>query len=206
MVRILAAFVALILLFAILALSAHRMWGTAGLFGVLLTGVACLFLLRFLASRMLRRAFEAPFAAKGAVLGDAEAVVHSITLATAPANDPTEEPEEEVPIPRVWYSAELTITPQPSAGPFHLWEPGELTLAGPDARSTRELDEVDEEPGYEIWQVWWWDGEKWMDDQGEKHEGEQRLRLLFSAPATVRRVRLRYYFGVFGEIDLPAAG
>lgn len=206
MVRILVAFLALILLFAILALSAHQMWGNTGLFAVLLAGIASLFLMRYLAGKMLRKAFEAPFAAKGAVLREALVKVLSVTPTTAPdadLNDDPGETEDAPPIPRTWYNVELTITPQAAPGPFESWAPGDLEVTGPETRTLRSMDDLADAPGYDLWQVWIWDGQRWVDEQGEKLAGPQRLRLLLSAPATVRRARLRYYFEVFGEVELP---
>jgi len=209
MARIIGAFVALVLLFAILALSVYQMWGPAGLFGILLTGILCLVLLRFLAGRMLRKAFEAPFAAKGAVLRDAGVVVHSVTPTTAPPENPDEpedEDEERSPapdLPCAWYLVELTISPGPTIGPFQLWEPGELILTGPEARSSRNMGDL-EDHQFELREIWIQDGVGWSEDDGSKYAGEQRLRLLIGAPTTTRQARLRYYFEVFGTIDLPA--
>jgi hypothetical protein len=85
MVRILAAFLALILLFALFALGVYQVWGPVGLLIVTIGGIFSLVLLRYFAGMMIQRAFTAPFVAKGAVLRDATVQVHSVTAAAPPA-------------------------------------------------------------------------------------------------------------------------
>jgi hypothetical protein len=204
--RLVWGILALALIFALFGMAVFQAFGGGALLLVTIVGIASLFLLRFLVGRMLRKAFEAPFAAKGAVLKNAQARVHSVTPTSAPARDPDEELDEDnadLGVPRAWYLVDTTIIPAPATGPFQMWEPGELGLAGPEAQSGPDLEDPDEEEGFRLYQSWIRNNGEWEEDEGAKYEGAQELRLLICAPLSARRARLRYYFEVFGEIELP---
>lgn len=170
----------------------------------------------------LMRVFMSPFKAKGAVLKNAKAEVHSVQTAARPLDRPAlehrrndgddedfdeddeddfdEHDEEGGPAaeePRDYYQVEVTVTPYAPTGAFKLWEPGELQLVKPgigwdDADDTCEVYET------EIWR----DGQ-YYPDEGMKYGGELRVRLLIGVKPGTRKLEFRYYFEPFGEVVLP---
>ena len=211
MIAAIAVFVLLVL-----AVAAVVKWGVSGFLLVILAASALGWLARALFPYLLSRLFMLPFRAKGAVLRGARVTVHSVEPAeTGRATEETIIDAATGAIYPVhaetggssgldpslsWYWVETTITPTGMSGPFSLWEPSELVLAGEKARSgsTTGLEEVGTIADYRLWR----DGQ-WTDDQIGKHPGEQRLRLLIGVPPSAPRVRLRYYFEILGSIDLP---
>lgn len=129
----------------------------------------------------LRWLLKLPFRAKGAVLRNAAVDVHAI-----------ERIDEHVRL-------ELTITPQAVSGPFTLWEPGELAIVGPDARAG---EPGAHETSFDVRALEIQEDDRFQADSGMKYGGPQRLRLLVAAPPG-QRLRLRYYFEVFGSVALP---
>lgn len=102
-----------------------------------LVGIAIALVLgaKFLGKRLVIYLFSMPFRAKGAVLRNATATVHSVKPAEAPPVEekPDDEEEDRAPLgPRNFYQIDVTVTPAPSQGPFHHWEVGELALVHPD--------------------------------------------------------------------------
>lgn len=143
----------------------------------------------------LVRLLKAPFKAKGAVLRGAHAEIHSIERIEPPqADGPADEPREH-------YRLAVTITPHTPAGPFTLWAPGELMIVGADTRS-REPD--DDESAGDLSQIEVEHDGQFDADEGMKYPGPQRLRLLIAVKPGQRVLRFRYYFEVFGTIELPA--
>jgi hypothetical protein len=211
MIAAIAAFALLVL-----AVAAVVKWGVEGLLLVILVASALAWLARALFPLLLSRLFMLPFRAKGAVLRGARVTVHSVELADTGESRaetvidadtgtsylvPAEGGNRENLDPSLsWYWVEATITPTGPTGPFTLWEPGELVLAGEKARSgsMTGLDEPGMIAQYRLWQ----DG-RWTDDHVGKHGGEQRLRLLIGVPPGATRVRLRYYLEILAPIDLP---
>ena len=213
----------------VLAVVAYTLWGAWGLLGIVAVVLGGLLLLKSLGGYLLQRALTAPFKAKGAVLRDAALEVHSVTPAEAPAQeyDPEDDPDypaddpdgivdpeetgmdEEEPeaVPLTWYHLDVTITPREPTGPFTLWEPWELTLAGPDAQAgtSTDLGDLEDYRG-EIAEIQICDEGRWQVDEVGKYGGPQRLLIHAGVPTETRRVRLRYYFEVFGEIDLTPVG
>jgi hypothetical protein len=170
-------------------------WGLLALFGgAVLAGVLAVKL-------SLPRLLKAPFKAKGAVLRGATAQVHSVERAEAPADNPDDGRKRVAPgEPREHYLVDVTITPRPATGAFALWAPGELVVVGPGARA--EEPEADESAG-EVCVVEVEHDGQFEVDSGMKYLGPQRLRLLVATPPGQRRLRLRYYFEVFGDVALP---
>lgn len=116
--------------------------------------------------------------------------------------EPAEEPAE----PRAWYRIDMTVTPQESSGSFRHWEPSELAVVAHDARSVTlanmdggEMDGMWTSEDTEIWR-----SGRWVEDDLGKYEGPQRVRILVGVPERWTRGRFRYYFEVFGAVELPA--
>lgn len=104
---------------------------------------------------------------------------------------------------RNWYYLDVTITPQAATGGgFSMWEAGELELAHPDAKAT-DVGSDDKHDVGTINSIEVWEEGAWREDEGEKYPGAQRVRLLAGVNPGVRRVRLRYYFELFGDVALP---
>jgi hypothetical protein len=149
----------------------------------------------------LPRLLKAPFRAKGAVLRGAGVRVHSVERAEAPAAAAPGEDEAlaDDAGPREHYRIEVTITPRPDGGPFALWEPGELRLAGPGARA----DEPDADDAGEVYALEIEQDGQFLPDEGMKYGGPQRLRFVAAVPPGQRRLRFRYYFELLGDVPLP---
>jgi len=186
--------------------------------------VVGLIALKSLLMKKIEGAFKAPFAAKGAVLKDAAVEVHSVLPASRPSRtyvqqyDPEgddevdvndieiEEDEEDSEKYARYFTIDATITPQDGDGPFQSWEPLELLLvpAGTVAGEPEDDDEIGTVLEAEIW-----DEGRWVEDDGLKVPGTRRLRMLVGVNDGVQACRFRYYFEVFGHVDLsdtPALG
>lgn len=117
-----------------------------------------------------------------------------------------EEDEDERSVPDsalAWYHVDATITPrEPTGRGFTLWEPSELVLVGPEAKSAATLEEMEDadEDGGQVREVEIWREGAWGADEEGKYGGPQRVRLLIGLPQGMRRGRLRYYFEVFGDV------
>jgi hypothetical protein len=177
-----------------------------------LVGLAVVFVvgMPLLGKWLLGRVFLAPFQAKGAVLRKADVVVHRLAPAPPPlypSHEDDESPEEDVPdealektvpLPRVYYRLEVTISPRPKAGGFQHWEPGELRLVAP---GTSPLDDADYETCV-IERVEIEEDGQFIPDEGYKLAGEQRLRLLIGVRPGTARLVFQYYLEQFGEVVL----
>jgi hypothetical protein len=215
--KLILLFLVLLVVLAVVATALWGVWGLLGFIGFCFLGVIVLWKV---GGKLLKKAFTAPFAAKGAVLKDASVTVHSVTSAAAPlpappgeededadeqdddADTPEYEPERDL----VWYHVDLTITPQGQSAPFNHWEPGELVLVSPSAKPGAEhlMDGDDEDEIGEIEDLRIWDGEEWREDEEGKYAGTQRLRLHVGLPSEVTEFRFRYYFEVLGHVRVPA--
>ena len=211
LVLVVAAVVAAGVVFAVQHLP---WWWSAALIAGLLVIAALLFKV------ILRALMMIPFRMKGAVLENATAEVHFVTPASAPlpeppSDDPDLTPEDRESMAelgrteqedlagRRFYELDVTITPRPASGRgFAHWEPGELMLVRPGAKADLEsLDEEDELcviKNCEIAQ----DGQ-WQSDEVGKYPGPQRLRLLIGVRPGVGRLKFRYYFSLFGNVEIP---
>lgn len=177
-----------VLVLVIVAVKVLPWWAILGLLGALVVA-GVLF-----GKKLLGALFTLPFRAKGRVLHGARAEVHSVTAAAAPVRP-------DGPIPLSWYTVEATITPAEAAGDgsFKLWEPGELVFVRPDSKPGPPKDD-EEDWGSEQLEILQDGG--FREDEGDKLAGPQRLRLLVGLPPDVKRARFRYYFEVFGEVNL----
>ena len=198
-------FILLVIAVALMAMVAYLPWWVS-----VVVVVALVLAAKLLGGRLLELLFSLPFKAKGAVLRGASVELHKITpmtLAVARqmlkhkvgADADGENPELEA--SRNYFVVELTVTPMTgSSCTFGLWEPGELLLAGPDAKSKDSADdaaicrierrEISNEGRFEL-------------DEGMKYEGPQRLRLTLGVAHGFQRLQFRYYFELFGGFTLP---
>ena len=170
---------------------------------ILASNLVLLFVLKKVLGRLITKAFTAPFKAKGAVLRGASAEIHSVTPTPAPPRREDDEDSASEAGPLVHYLIDVTVTPAASDGPFQMWEPGDIRLALPTAKAddTDGGDDVGEIHTVRIWQ----DG-AFVDDEGMKFPGPQRLELHVGVAPAIREVRFRYYFELFGTVRFPAAG
>jgi hypothetical protein len=188
---------------ALLLGSVYSMWGVAGLTAVPLGLLFLVLLGKRMGGWLLHRAFMIPFAAKGKVLRGATLDVHSVTPCEVPKrllefDDDAECPAKD----QSWYWIDATITPKPTGGPFHLWEAGELLLVPEKTRAGMPSDDADEWNLYSL-KIWDAEHQDWQKDEAYKYPGPQRLKMRVGLPPNVRRAKLRYYFEVFGEVQLP---
>jgi hypothetical protein len=151
-------------------------------------GISLLFLLNL--RYLVRYLYKAPYKERGAVLRGATVRVHSVTPAAKP-EAPVVESET-----RSYFLADLTITPAESNS--RQWEPADFALVRPESVAEIETQSAGELESIEVWK----DGGFVFDD-AFNYEGEQRVRILLAARPEVKRVALRYYFEVFGDIALP---
>lgn len=182
-----------------------------------LIGLAVLFFLslKFLGGWLFGKLLALPFKAKGAVLKNAQAEVHSITRAPAPEpkkaaaemssaggeeseqGEEEDELDEEEGVERQYYLLEVTITPRASSGSFTHWEPGELLLVLPETKP------VDSDNACSIRQIEIHEDGNYKPDTGYKFAGPLRLRMLLGVKPEIRRLRFKYYFEIFGEVQIP---
>lgn len=182
--------------------AAYAWFGPTGALAVALAALVALPLAaKVLGGKLITRLFKLPFQAKGAPLRDAAVRVHAVRRAAAPARGE----EEAATDPREWYVLELTVAPRPTDGKgFRGWAPGELLLVGPDA-APEDVDDA-HEWGFVHKARAWEDPDGWRDVEAESLVGEHRLRLLVGVrPGAPRLLRLRYYFELFGAINLGRA-
>lgn len=190
---------------------------------------------------MLTRFAVGIFDKKSRVLRDAEAEIHSVAVSDAPsvdadvqmpgseadggdqAEDADESDDEEAKPaakPGVGsadiarhYQIDVSIKPKAGAGPFQHWDIDDLTLVPFEFKVSRSPDDA-EGPGSDLCEVREtrvWDGQAFVEPEGSKFNGPQRLRLLVSvkpepgagAARYPRRLKFRYYFEAFGDIALP---
>jgi hypothetical protein len=198
--KLLLGFVVLLALAVWAGYALAGLWGVAGVVGGL---VALGLVIKSMAGKLLEKAFTAPFVAKGAVLRDARIEVHALEPADPPSR--SEEDDDEDFGPLHWLQVDLTVIPGDAVGPFTMWEPGELRLTGEDGRPGADGYDNEEEECGRIAEIRLWKEDRWIEDDGAKYEGPQRLKLHVGVKSGARRVRLRYYFEVFGLVDLSGA-
>lgn len=168
---------------------------------VLAANLVLLLVLKKLIGRLITKAFTAPFKAKGAVLRGARAEVHSVTPASAPLRREDDEESASEAGALAHYLIDVTVTPASNDGPFQMWEPGDIRLALPTAK---EDDTDGDDDAGEIHTVRIWQDGAFVDDEGMKFPGPQRLVLHVSVAPAIREVRFRYYFELFGTVRFPA--
>ncbi|MBM3462143.1 MAG: hypothetical protein FJX76_08595 [Armatimonadetes bacterium] len=165
----------------------------------LLGGLVALVVLgKFLAGRLIKQLFLAPFKMKGAVLKGAQATIHGVTRVEGPQRS-SEEEAEWANQDRECFSLDVTIRPTAGPGNFSLWEPGELLLVD----MTAKPEDIEDDAAGIVESVEVFQDGAFQRDEACKYPGEQRLHLLVGArPGTVR-LRFRYYFELFGEVAFP---
>jgi hypothetical protein len=204
-----------------------------------LIGLAVLFILsaKFLGKTLLLWVVSMPFRAKGAVLHHATASVHALEWVAEPPPEPvTDDEDDEEDLPknkerpemRDYYHLDVTISPKPSAGPFHHWEIGELNLVHPDFNLMRERreeladlceikqrevqvnelfasdeDDDDDDAAADSTPQKSYQVGDYVPDQGYKLPGPQRLHLLLAIKPGTPRLVFQYYFEKFGEVVIP---
>ncbi|MEW6352156.1 MAG: hypothetical protein AB1646_24145 [Thermodesulfobacteriota bacterium] len=170
--------------------------------GVVLGVPVLIWLAKFLFVRFFTGAFEM----KSKALAGAQAAVREVRPAAAPETDEEDGDDEESAdfSQFIWYHVDVTITPAPQSKGFTHWEPGELRLAGMDAKpkdTEGESEELAEVYDYKIFS----DG-KFCEDEAGKHVGPLRLELHVGVKPGVSTLQFRYYFELFGRVTFPRAG
>ncbi|BDM83890.1 hypothetical protein [Acaryochloris marina] len=197
-------FIALIILTALLVIAIKFLpwWGSI----LLLVGIA--FAIRFGGGYLFKRMLLIPFKVKGKALSNAEVEVHSVTLASEPIREATSEEDEEYLREErledqqlVWYFFDLTITPQPKSEGFIYWEPGEIIFARMDTKP-HQLDEDDSVSKLHDYKIF--EGETFQEDEDCKYQGPLRLKFHAGLQPHLKEVQLRYYFELFGNIEIPS--
>lgn len=200
--KLLVAVILLVVLECVATVLLFQAIGWLAIPAVLAANLVLLFVLKKLIGRLITKAFTAPFKAKGAVLRGATAEIHSVTPASAPVRreDDDEDPAAEAGS-LVHYLIDVTVTPVPNDGPFQHWEPGDIRLVLPTAKP--DDTDGDDDDGV-IHAVRIWQDGAFVDDEGMKFPGPQRLELHVGVAPTVREVRFRYYFELFGTVRFPS--
>jgi hypothetical protein len=173
-----------------------------GWWSVIVIPVVAIVFLKFVAGRLLKRVFLMPFKAKGAVLKGARAEVHAVTPATRPAADGDGDGENADAGLRHFYLVDVTIIPTAATdGGFGMWEPGELRLI--DARKSVSEDDAEGDDVADIEDVELYQDGAWLQDEGMKYTGPQRLRLTVGVVPDSTTLQFQYYFEAFGQVRLP---
>jgi len=190
-------------------MAAISFYGIWGMLGVIVVSCLLFQVGKRLAGKFLLKLFMTPFKAKGAVLKEADVRVLSIVPAPAPQQDAFVADETdpdtagtshliENDAPHDWYYLDVTITPTQGPTPMMFWEPSELMLVGPEAKAAIDTANAGEIRAVEIWQ-----NGAWQPDDPGKYAGPQRLKLHIGVNAHERHLRFRYYFEIFGHIEIP---
>jgi hypothetical protein len=177
----------------VLAIKFLPWWASLLFLGVGILGV------RWGAKYLLRRIFILPFKMKGQALAGATAKVHGIEPAPLPemAADFSEEEAGEY-RQLNWYSLDITVIPPEQKSGFVAWEPSELLLVPPGLKEETLMG------GHCIvhdLQVWM--DHEFSDDSQGKYVGFQRLKLYIGVQPGIRQLSFRYYFEVFGQVEIP---
>lgn len=198
-------FIVLIALTALLVIAIKFLpwWGIVLLFVALILGV------RYGLGFVLKTLFTLPFKAKGKALAGATVQVHAISPAPLPILQTAAEDEDEQDYVREeeeenqnlnWYFLDLTLSPPGRSDGFVHWEPGELLFVGMDAKP----DDIGEDElsgklhDYQIFV-----NGAFQDDEVDKHSGPLRVKFHVGLPDSMEQLQLRYYFELFGQIQLP---
>lgn len=151
---------------------------------------------------------------RSAVLRGAQAEVHEVLLAEAPPKGPDDDDEDEdeedaAEGSKAYYQVDVTVRPVPAAGRgAGTWTAGDLHLvafnAAPPKFDVLGGGDDEEEDSYEPLNVQVAQRGAYVIDEGDEHEGTQRLRLLYALPERLREVKFQYYGEQFGHVRLPA--
>lgn len=183
------------------------------------TTVALGLLTKLLNAVVFNRFTVGIFEAKSAALRGARARLHGITAAPGPKREFDDEFDDEElnagvgiePTPRVWRYIDVTIeVPVPDKNAqdrvMTMWEPGELTIVEPEAKSGKaiDLEGFDADLGV-LHSVDAMQGGSWVPLEGDRVLGSQRLRLHVGVRPGADQFKLRYYFEILGNAGTGAA-
>lgn len=176
-------------------------WQTAALV------VGLLVVAKLVAARLFTWALSIPFKWKGAVLKGATVQVHSISPASPPAkkteanggSDDESAPESSA---RNYFLLDVTVTPTAPPGKFTQWGPNEVQLVKTESR-VRLHSASDEDDACEVKRIEVEDEGQFKEDEGFTYAGARRLKLLLAVQPGTSRLKFRYYFEEFGEVELP---
>lgn len=200
--KLLVAVILLVVLECVATVLLFQAIGWLAIPAVLAANLVLLFVLKKLIGRLITKAFTAPFKAKGAVLRGATAEIHSVTPASAPLRREDDEDSASGAGELKHYLVDVTVTPASNDGPFQYWEPGDIRLVLPTAKP--DDTDGDDDAGV-IHAVRIWQDGAFADDEGMKFPGPQRLELHVGVAPTIREVRFRYYFELFGTVRFPSS-
>lgn len=105
---------------------------------------------------------------------------------------------------RVYWQIEFTLRPKSGESQMRYFDADDLMIVPFDARVSLDEDPTDGDNAGDAHQVFVQDGSAWHSPEGKLPGVEQRMRVIFRCPQTLRgRVKFRYYFETFGEATLP---
>jgi len=192
----------------ILAAMYLPIWASIGL--IIIYMLSATFVVKYV-MKTLYKTVIAAFTAKGEVLINATAEVHALDDSSPPGSSNSENltPQQAAEdAARKWYSLDVTITPAAGAKtPFSLWEPGELLLVAYDSKDvepTMESEGKFDDASCVIEEVRVFQHGKFNDDIEGKYAGAQRLKMLIGVQPGARKLKFRYCFKSFGQVNLPA--
>lgn len=177
----------------VLAIKFLPWWASLLLLGVGILGM------RWWTKYFLRKVFILPFKIKGQALAEATIKVHDLKPAPVPemAADFSDDEITEYQSLR-WYLLDVTILPLQQSSGFIAWQPSDLMLVPPNLKETDLLGGYCLIHDCKIFQ----DDHFGEDIQG-KYEGFQRIQLYIGVRPGVNQLRFRYYFELFGDLDIP---
>ena len=105
-----------------------------------------------------------------------------------------------------WYYLDVTIEPQPAIGHFTHWEPSELQLVSPTTVTDDWEDDDENTSLCEILSYQIDENGQFVEDETWKHEGTRRLKMYMGVKPGTDKLKFRYYFEGFGEVDVPPGG
>jgi len=169
--------------------------------------VGLLVVAKLAAARLFTWALSIPFKWKGAVLRGATVQVHSITPAAPPSKMPeadgaSDSESKQESSARDHFLLDVTVTPNAPPGKFTQWGPNEVQLVKPESR-VRLHGASDEDDACEVKRIEVEDEGQFKEDEGFAYAGPRRLKLLLAVQPGTSRLKFRYYFEEFGELQLP---
>jgi hypothetical protein len=151
---------------------------------------------------LLKRILFVPFKMKGKALAGADVRVHTIKPAPVPSAKADEAEEAQRYQQLKWYYLDVSIRPPEKSEGFIAWEPSELMLVSPDAK-VDDLEAGFDSETCEIYSYQVFANGQFAEDEDGKYEGAQRLQYHIGIQPTVRQLKFRYYFELFGLISFP---
>jgi hypothetical protein len=145
-----------------------------------------------------------PFKMKGKALAGAAVRIHAIKPAPMPLVKEDEDEDESQRYQQLkWYYLDVSIRPPERSDGFITWEPGELLLVPPDTKAD-DLESGFDSEACEIYSYQVFAHGQFAEDEDGKYEGAQRLQYHIGIQPTVRQLKFRYYFELFGLISIPS--